>query len=119
MEKLEYEDDQIAIFYDKDQRAKSYYQCVPYRHIRDINHLRPRLDKLDQYQHLDNLLKNNNQMEIESYLKENLVSNEDDPSADLKLVKYMIEKGMEFMEKQFPNNPEGYRIGFHKPPHNS
>jgi hypothetical protein len=38
-------------------------------------------------------------MEIESYLKENLVSNEDDPSADLKLVKYMIEKGMEFMEK--------------------
>jgi len=27
------------------------------------------------------------------------VSNEDDPSGDLKLVKYMIEKGMEFMEK--------------------
>ena len=48
-----------------------------------------------------------------------MVVNEDDPSADLKLVKYMVEKGMDFMENQFPNNPEGYRIGFHKPPHNS
>jgi hypothetical protein len=28
----------------------------------------------------------------------NMVANEDDPYADLKLVKYMVEKGMEFME---------------------
>ena len=43
IEKLEYEDSEIAIFLDKDQRAKKYYQCSPFRHIRDVNHLRPRL----------------------------------------------------------------------------
>ena len=31
----------------------------------------------------------------------------------------MVEAATKFMKKMAPNNPEGYRLGFHRPPKNS
>lgn len=39
--------------------------------------------------------------------------------ADIELVKHMTQVGLKYMKKRAPNNVDGYRMGFHKPPRNS
>ena len=39
--------------------------------------------------------------------------------ADLNLLTHMVKVGLSFLKSQKPNNPEGYRMGFHRPPKNS
>mmetsp|Transcript_5508 Transcript_5508/g.9360 ORF Transcript_5508/g.9360 Transcript_5508/m.9360 type:complete len:82 (+) Transcript_5508:518-763(+) len=31
----------------------------------------------------------------------------------------MVEAGLKFMKSEVPKNPEGYRMGFHRPPRNT
>ena len=124
---LLYKDDKCCIFLDRQQRAKEYFQCVPLRHIRDIHHLRPSIhtkieakskNKEDilpiQY---DLVAKSNKESKVGP--NDLIVSNEQDPMADIELVKHMCQVSIKYMKQRVPDNEYGYNIGFHRPPLNT
>ena len=82
------------------------------RHIRDIHHLRPVIIGDD------GLVKIKRTSQLNRKKGESIINNED-PCADVNLIKHMVKVSQEFMEGQVPNNQEGYLMGFHKPPINS
>ena len=40
-------------------------------------------------------------------------------TSDIELLEHMMKVSMKFMQEKFPDNEEGYTMGFHKPPSNS
>ena len=114
---LVYKDEHCAIFYDKVQRAKMYFQCVPLRHIRDIHHLRPRIQGDAGEVKLKKFLESGGKME--EFLKSNPIVTNSDPLVDFNLLQHMTTVSLKFLKQQSPNNKDGYRVGFHRPPRNS
>ena len=49
---------------------------------------------------------------------EEIITNDLNPQADIELIRHMAHVSMKFMREKVPNNPDGYRIGFHRPPSN-
>ena len=80
-----YKDDHCAIFKDKVQRGKLYFQCVPLRHIRDIHHLRPNIIG-DPGGVLTKRYKRN-------LKSEQILNNAGDEEADINLLKHMVKVG--------------------------
>ena len=93
------------MFLDREQRSRAYYQCVSKRHIRDIHHLRPRIPGDPKV--------------TKPITKSTKILAADDLLADRKLIEHMQMVSLEFLKVMHPNNREGYRQGFHRPPVNS
>ena len=84
---------------------------MPRRHIRDINHLRPRLfdPNIDSVND-PNVIQKDNDI---------IVVNKGNETSDIDLIEHMMKVSEKFMRDKFPDNEEGYTMGFHRPPSNS
>ena len=102
-----YKDSHCAIIWNKYASANEKLQMVPLRHIRDINHLRPRMDT--------HKLADDGRIRI--------IVNPLNQLADIKLIAHMSETAKKFMKDSFLNKQEWaeYRntnFGFYRPPIN-
>merc|ERR1712110_299666 len=80
-----YKDDLCAIILARKQMAKLHYECIPLRHIRDVNQLRPIMSDPKSF---EKMVRKNEDDIID--INHHILVNDDNQKADIELLKHMV-----------------------------